>query len=178
MSGERRRRRAFFLLFFCFFLFCRRRRSQGRAQVRHLQATVTCGQQDRGSGGTGFGGGQTGGGCLYFPCGGLWLLWSLCHTTISHSSNSNAEGGDGRQREVTVGIRVREKERLAKGGGRKQWERQESLRFICLKKHPRGGEVPGSQRADPRRRRRRDGRREVSPRRGGGGDLAELLVDA
>lgn len=84
-------------------------RSQRCAQVCHLQATVTCRQQNRGSRRTGISGGQTGVRCLYFPCRGLWLLWTLCHTTISNSSNSNAEGGEWETESSYFGIRVRER---------------------------------------------------------------------
>lgn len=109
--------------------FCRSQRSQWCAQVRHLQATITCRQQDRGSRRTGFGGGQTGVRCLYFPCGGLWLLWSLCHTTISNSSNSNAEGGEWETESSYFGIRVRKKDRLA--GREKETESNGRGKSLC-----------------------------------------------
>ena len=109
--------------------FCRSQRSQWCAQVRHLQATITCRQQDRGSRRTGFGGGKTGVRCLYFPCGGLWLLWSLCHTTISNSSNSNAEGGEWETESSYFGIRVRKKDRLA--GREKETESNGRGKSLC-----------------------------------------------
>lgn len=93
---------------------CSFQRSQWRAQICHLQAAVTCRQQNRGSRKAGVGRGQTGVRCLYFPCGGLWLLWSLCHTTISNSSNSNAEGVEWETKSSYFSIRARQKDRLAR----------------------------------------------------------------
>lgn len=93
---------------------CSFQRSQWRAQICHLQAAVTCRQQNRGSRKAGVGRGQTGVRCLYFPFGGLWLLWSLCHTTISNSSNSNAEGVEWETKSSYFSIRARQKDRLAR----------------------------------------------------------------
>lgn len=91
-----------------------------------MQATVTCRQQNRGFRRAGVSGGQTGVRCLYFPCGGLWLLWSLCHTTISNSSNSNAEGVE-RETESSY-FRPRQKDRLAKNGvGGEREKRQKAM---------------------------------------------------
>lgn len=109
--------------------------SQWCAQVCHLQATITCRQQKGRPGRTGFSGGETGVRCLYFPCGGFWLLWSMCHTTISNSRNSNAKGGEWETESSYIGIRVRKRDRLAGAGGRKQWERWLCMCFVCLEWH-------------------------------------------
>lgn len=93
---------------------CSFQRSQWRAQICHLQAAITCRQQNRGSRRAGVGRGQTGVRCLYFPFGGLWLLWSLCHTTISNSSNSNAEGVEWETKSSYFSVKARQKDRLAR----------------------------------------------------------------
>lgn len=124
--------------------------SQWCAQVCHLQATVTCRQQNRGSRRAGVSGGQTGVRCLYFPCGGLWLLWSLCHTTISNSSNSNAEGVE-RETESSY-FRPRQKDRLAKkgrGGKRRETESNGSGQTLSsVLKKVEGFEVPAGPEPD------------------------------